>query len=214
MTDKATDVTVTQADRDAADEHYPPHLWKKAARDDLAIAFARHRISHSLPGDALRGALERLSKLTPFSANAATAADFAATVHAIADTALAALTPSALSGGDYAEAFDILVDVQSALVLTAEHSNGLSVASFVSSSRQYERLNRFLHERQHSDPRSPSALSSDAGEGERLEHARAALQRVRDRFTNIGNSSPLWSDMAEDMDAYAAEGLDRSKARG
>ncbi len=60
----------------------------------------------------------------------------------------------------------------------------------------------------------PSALSGDAGEGERLEHARAALQRVRDRFTNICNSSPLWCDMAEDMDAYAAEGLDRSKARG
>ena len=46
------------------------------------------------------------------------------------------------------------------------------------------------------------------------DHARAALQRIRDRFTNIGNSSPLWCDMAEDMDAYAAEGLDRSKARG
>lgn len=44
------DQTVTQADRDAADEHYPPHLWKKAARDDLAIAFARHRTAHSGEG--------------------------------------------------------------------------------------------------------------------------------------------------------------------
>lgn len=39
--------------------------------------------------DEMREALERLSKLTPHSANAATAEDFAATVHAIADSALA-----------------------------------------------------------------------------------------------------------------------------
>lgn len=44
------------------------------------------------PGDVrMREALERISKLTPFSANAATAEDFAATVHAITDSTLAAL---------------------------------------------------------------------------------------------------------------------------
>ena len=54
-------------------------------------------------------------------------------------------------GADYAEAFDILVDIQSALVLTAEHNPTASVGSFVSSSTQYDRLNRFLHARQHAD---------------------------------------------------------------
>lgn len=47
-----------------------------------------HPLGQEYDGDALREALERISKLTPFSANAATAEDFAATVHAIADSAL------------------------------------------------------------------------------------------------------------------------------
>lgn len=38
---------------------------------------------------ALREALQRISKLTPITANAPTAEDFAATVHAITDSALA-----------------------------------------------------------------------------------------------------------------------------
>ena len=39
----------------------------------------------------------------------------------------------------------------------------------------------------------------------------AALRNVRSRFVNAGNSSPLWVDMAEDMDAYAFEGLEGCK---
>jgi hypothetical protein len=35
----------TQADRDAAAAFFPEHLWKQEARDDLAVAFARHRLA-------------------------------------------------------------------------------------------------------------------------------------------------------------------------
>lgn len=53
-------VEVTQAAREAADEHYPPHLWRKEARDDLAKAFARFErdiLATLSPDDKLRGAL-------------------------------------------------------------------------------------------------------------------------------------------------------------
>lgn len=78
-------------------------------------------------------------------------------------------------GRDYAEAFDILVDVQSALVLTANFSDGATVASFVSSSTQYDRLNKFLHARQDVDPRSlPEGRSNGAGDDALKTFKRAA----------------------------------------
>jgi len=149
-------VTPTRADHDAANaamDAMEQALGNR--RSVLARAFARHRQAHSIPGDV--GTLLDCIRREGLWGHPG--------LHA-AVQAVAALTPSALSGSDYTEAFDILVDVQSALVLTADHSQGATVASFVSSSTQYERLNRFLHERQHADPRSASALSGDAGEGE------------------------------------------------
>ena len=90
-------------------------------------------------------------------------------------------------GRDYAEAFDILVDVQSALALTAEYSDGATVASFVSSSTQYERLNRFLHERQNADPR-PDGEGRSNGAGK--DWSRETLLDLP--FANI---APIeWSD--------------------
>jgi hypothetical protein len=38
-----TELTVTQADRDAAAVFFPEHLWRQEARNDIAQAFARHR---------------------------------------------------------------------------------------------------------------------------------------------------------------------------
>ena len=40
-------VTVTQADRDAAEEFFPVGLWRQEARDDIAQAFARHRLAQT-----------------------------------------------------------------------------------------------------------------------------------------------------------------------
>lgn len=90
-------VPVTAEDREAAANylrdhgywHIDPEEFRSGEKDDspLVQAFARHRGS-----TAVVDALERLSKLTAFSANAATVEDFAATVHAIADTALASLS--------------------------------------------------------------------------------------------------------------------------
>ena len=40
-TDTGALLPVTQAARKAAEEHYPPHLWKEAAIADLAQAFAK-----------------------------------------------------------------------------------------------------------------------------------------------------------------------------
>ena len=77
------------------------HTWQIAKDAALAAiietqeSLAEHRASSQATPEGLRSALERLSRLTPFSANAGTVEDFAATVHAIADTALAALTEGA-----------------------------------------------------------------------------------------------------------------------
>ena len=51
-------------------------------------------------------------------------------------------------------------------------------------------------------------LAKERGKSAKME---AALRNVRGRFLNVGNSSPLWVDMAEDMDAYAFEGLEGCK---
>jgi hypothetical protein len=40
-----SEIEVTQADKDAAEEFFPEYLWRQHARDDAANAFARHRIA-------------------------------------------------------------------------------------------------------------------------------------------------------------------------
>lgn len=40
---------IEQIDWDAAERFFPTHLWKQAARDDIAAAFAAHRLAAQPP---------------------------------------------------------------------------------------------------------------------------------------------------------------------
>jgi Lar family restriction alleviation protein len=111
-------------------------------------------------------------------------------------------------GRDYAEAFDILVDVQSALVLTADYSDGATVSSFVSSSTQYERLNRFLHERQYADPRPDGeGRSNGAGEDGYLKIPTEAMPRGPRRDAVVAAAMKLAPYSADPAGTPTRDGL-------
>lgn len=67
MSDEVNEVT--QADIDAAEEHYPPLFWKKAARDDLALAFARYRTAFQASAGECRSNQAAYEELRRFAQN-------------------------------------------------------------------------------------------------------------------------------------------------
>ncbi|AVA13835.1 hypothetical protein [Sphingopyxis sp. MG] len=113
MTDKATDVTVTQADRDAAADLLTCDLGEPLSPadkfqlesirsgldddDDGVQAFARHRQAHSLPGDVGIDNERKVILQNKRVNDAIQTALERGELTVSSDGYLAALTPSALS---------------------------------------------------------------------------------------------------------------------
>lgn len=47
------------------------------------------------------------------------------------------------------EEIEIMIDLETALILTANYNETLSVSSFVSLSNEFKRLQKYLHDRQY-----------------------------------------------------------------